>query len=205
MNSLKKAALFINFEGIDNAGKSTLIADLQKQFSKSLPVHVTKELTTDVGFLIIEKLKNHSLNSYERILLFAADRQQRFSKQIKPKLKSRCLFLADRWIFSAIAYQCAENSSLRDYVTEVNRIFIKPDVTFYIDIMARESIRRGNLSNKNNYPQSFLNKVRKEYLILADEYSFIKINGMREYSLVKSEVQQKVQEMVKCLWPDFAN
>lgn len=58
MTSLRKLPLFINFEGIDNAGESTLIADLQKEFSKRLTVHVTKELTTDVGILIVEKLKN---------------------------------------------------------------------------------------------------------------------------------------------------
>lgn len=84
-------------------------------------------------------------------------------------------------------------------MTEVNRIFIKPDLTFYIDITARESIRRGESLNRNNYPQSFLNKVRNEYLKLAEEYAFVKINGMREYSLVKNEVQKKIQEMLKNL------
>lgn len=199
MKSHKKIYLFINFEGIDNSGKSTLIADIQKELSKSLTIHITKELTTNVGLLIKKKLKNKSLDSYEKVLLFAADRQRRYSRHISPKLKSRCLFLSDRWFFSAIAYRCAENSSIREYVTGVNKIFVKPDFTFYIDITARESIRRGKLLNKNNYPQSFLNKVRKEYLSLAEEYDFTKIDGMREYDSVKDEVVNKIKEIIKNL------
>ena len=197
MYSYKKPSIFINFEGIDNTGKSNLVADIQKELHEVITVYTTSELNTDVGSLILTKLYNKLLDPYEKVLLFAADRQKRYSKDMKDKLKSKCLFLSDRWFFSAIAYRCAEDPSIRGYVREVNKIFILPDFTFYIDISANESIKRGKSLNKNRYLKTYLNKVRKEYLSLIIEYNFIKINGMRKYNLIKDEIINKIKELLK--------
>lgn len=196
MTSTKKKALFINFESIDNAGKSTLISDIKREFCKYIPVYITNELTTDVGAILLQKLKDKSLDIYEKVLLFAADRQQRYSKDIRPKLNTRCLFLSDRWFYSAIAYRCAEDPSIKSYVEEVNKIFIKPNVTFYIDITAAESIKRGKIADKIYYTQSFLNKVRREYLNLISHYNFIMIDGQRQYELVKKDVFIKIENLL---------
>lgn len=188
MNSFKKPSYFINFEGIDCSGKSTLIGDIKKEFSKTIPVFMTKELTTDIGSIILKKLKLHTMDPYEKVLLFAADRQQRYLKEMREKLKTRCLFLSDRWFYSAIAYRCAEDPSIRDYVIRTNSIFIKPDITFYIDITASESIRRGASSHRIYYSEPLLDKVREGYLSLIEKYNFIKIDGMRDYNSVREEV-----------------
>jgi len=197
LKSSKKKALFVNFEGIDNAGKSTLISDIEREFRKHIPVHVTNELTTDVGAMILQKLKDSSLDIFEKVLLFAADRQQRYLRDMKRKLNTRCLFLSDRWFYSAIAYRCAEDPSIKSYVEEVNRIFIIPDVTFYIDITAAESVKRGQIADKTHYTQSFLNKVRREYLNLTSRYNFIVIDGQRRYELVKNDVFMEIEDLLK--------
>ncbi len=196
MNSFKKPSCFINFEGIDNSGKTTLVDDIKKEFSETIPVYVTRELTTDVGIIIRKKLESNTMDLYEKVLLFAADRQQRYSKEMKEKLETRCLFLSDRWFFSAIAYRCAEDSSIEDYVIQTNRIFIKPEITFYIDITASESIKRVVSSDKTYYNESFLDKVREVYLSLVGKYNFIKIDGMRDYDSVKEEVFCSVNKII---------
>ncbi|NOR17798.1 dTMP kinase [candidate division WOR-3 bacterium] len=196
MNSFKKPSYFINFEGIDCSGKSTLINDIKKEFSKTIPVFVTKELTTDIGSIILKKLKLHTMEPYEKVLLFAADRQQRYSKEMKEKLKTRCLFLSDRWFFSAIVYRCAEDPSIRGYVIHTNSIFIKPDITFYIDITASESIRRGASSHRTYYSEPLLDKAREGYLSLVEKYNFIKIDGMRDYNSVREEVFRLVNKII---------
>lgn len=196
MTLTRKKSLFINFEGIDNAGKSTLISDIKKEFCKCIPAYITRELTSDVGAILLQKLKDKSLDIYEKVLLFAADRQQRYSKDIRSKLNTRCLFLSDRWFYSAIAYRCAEDPSIKSYVEEVNKIFIKPNVTFYIDITVAESIKRGKFADKNYYTQSFLNKVRREYLNLVSHYNFIMIDGQRQYELVKNDVFIKIENLL---------
>ncbi|MBA7578358.1 Thymidylate kinase [subsurface metagenome] len=196
MNSFKRPSYFINFEGIDNSGKSTLINDIKKEFSKTIPVFVTKELTTDIGSIILKKLKLHTMDPYEKVLLFAADRQQRYSKEMKEKLKTRCLFFSDRWFFSAIAYRCAEDPSIEDYVMQTNRIFIKPDITFYIDITASESIRRSASSHRTYYGEHLLDKVREGYLSLVEKFNFIKIDGMRDYNSVREEVFCSINKII---------
>ncbi len=196
MNSFKKPSYFINFEGIDNSGKTTLVDDIKKDFFETIPVYVTKELTTDVGLMIRKKLGSNTMDSYEKVLLFAADRQQRYLKEMKEKLKTRCLFLSDRWFFSAIAYRCAEDPSIEDYVMQTNRIFIKPEITFYIDITASESIKRVASSDKTYYNESFLDKAREVYLSLVEKFNFIKIDGMRDYNLVREEVFRSVNKII---------
>ena len=196
MNSFKKPSYFINFEGIDNSGKTTLVDDIKKEFFKTISVHVTKELTTDVGSIIRKKLGSNIMDSYEKVLLFAADRQQRYLKEMKQKLKTRCLFLSDRWFYSAIAYRCAEDSSIEDYVIQTNRIFIKPDITFYIDITASESIRRSASSHRTYYGEHLLEKAREGYLSLVEKFNFIKIDGMRDYNSVKEEVFCSINKII---------
>ena len=196
MNPFERPSYFINFEGIDNSGKSTLINDIKKEFSKTIPVFVTKELTTDIGSIILKKLKLHTMDPYEKVLLFAADRQQRYLKEMKEKLKTRCLFLSDRWFFSAIAYRCAEDPSIRDYVIHTNSIFIKPDITFYIDITASESIRRSALSHRTCYGEHLLDKAREGYLSLVEKFNFIKIDGMRDYNSVREEVFCSINKII---------
>ena len=196
MNSFKRPSCFINFEGIDNSGKTTLVNDIKKEFSETIPVYVTRELTTDVGIIIRKKLESNTMDSYEKVLLFAADRQQRYLKEMKGKLETRCIFLSDRWFFSAIAYRCAEDSSIEDYVIQTNKIFIKPEITFYIDITASESIKRVASSDKTYYNESFLDKAREVYLSLVEKFNFIKIDGMRDYNSVKEEVFFSVNKVI---------
>lgn len=189
-------ALFVNFEGIDNSGKTTLIKDIKKIYEDKLPVYVTYELTTDVGKLALKKLKKNDMSYYEKVLLFAADRVIRFEKNLKKVLEKRCLIISDRWIYSAIAYRSAENRALKDYVESVNNIFLKPDINFYIDITPEESERRGIINDKNNYTVSHLKKVRKEYLSIVNEYNLILIDGMRDYEKVKNDIITRIQESV---------
>ncbi len=196
MDSLKRPSYFINFEGIDCSGKSTLIGDIKKEFSKTISVYVTRELTTDVGIIIGKKLGSNTMDLYEKVLLFAADRQQRYSKEMKEKLKTHCLFLSDRWFYSAIAYRCAEDPSIRDYVIRTNSIFIKPDTTFYIDITASESIKRSEPLQRTCYSEPLLYKAREVYLSLVEKFYFIKIDGMRDYNLVKEEIFCSVNKII---------
>jgi dTMP kinase len=184
----KRNSLFINFEGIDNSGKTTLIKDIKEIFEKEYSVYITRELTTDVGRLTLKKLKKNNISLYEKVLLFAADRVIRYEKDLKKIINDPCLIISDRWFYSALAYRSAEDESLKDYVVTVNRIFMKPDINFYIDITPEESARRGIINDKNNYTASLLGKVRNEYKKMIIEHKFVFIDGMKDYNIVKEEI-----------------
>ena len=181
-------SLFINFEGIDNSGKTTLIKDIKKIFETEVTVYITYELTTDVGLLTLEKLKKNDISEYEKVLLFAADRIIRYEKDLKKIINNHCLIISDRWFYSAIAYRTAKDLSLKDYVISVNKIFLKPDINFYIDITPEESARRCIINDKNNYTASFLGKVRNEYQKMINGNGLIFIDGMRDYHKIKDEI-----------------
>jgi dTMP kinase len=176
-----RPSFFVAFEGIDNTGKSTLVEDIRREFSTKIPVYTTKEFTSDIGCLLLSRLANRNIDFYEKVLLFAADRQQRLVQNFAAHLEKRCLCVADRWYFSALAYRYAENPSAIDYVRDVNRIFPRPDLTILVDISAKESIHRGRPLNKNNYEEDLLEEVRDAYKRLAQEEGFITVDGMRPY------------------------
>lgn len=70
--------MIIALEGIDNAGKTTIGHYLQDYFSKeNIKVVLSKELTTDVGEVIKNRIHRGGLSPISKAFLFAADRQLR--------------------------------------------------------------------------------------------------------------------------------
>nr|WP_314888794.1 dTMP kinase [uncultured Campylobacter sp.] len=104
--------MYILFEGIDGAGKSTQIARLAAAFPQAI---VTKEPGgTKLGKNLREiLLKENDLDKRAEILLFLADRAEHFGKIIKPN--SNKMILSDRGFVSGMAYALAgENFSFEE-------------------------------------------------------------------------------------------
>ena len=96
--------MYILFEGIDGAGKSTQIARLAAAFPQAI---VTKEPGgTKLGENLREiLLKENDLDKRAEILLFLADRAEHSGKIIKPN--SDKMILSDRGFVSGMAYALA--------------------------------------------------------------------------------------------------
>ena len=104
--------MYILFEGIDGAGKSTQIARLAAAYPQAI---VTKEPGgTKLGKNLREiLLKENDLDKRAEILLFLADRAEHFGKIIKPN--SNKMILSDRGFVSGMAYALAgENFSFEE-------------------------------------------------------------------------------------------
>ena len=191
--SYSQRALFVAFEGIDNGGKTTLIQDVKAALESRFPVTISRELTTDVGRLLLTRLKRGSASSFEKTLLFAADRQRRLDEGFADALSRPGICLADRWTASAIAYRCAEDPALEGYVRAVNAVFPKADLTLLIDISETTSVERGARAGKNNYGAALLEKVRKQYGRIARADAFMVIPGERPYADVRRDVLAKIE------------
>ena len=176
--------LLIALEGIDNAGKTTIIQKLEAEFGQTLGAVMTKELTSFLGPYIKDGLRQSGLSAIDKVLLFAADRHLRWTKILQTEPVPRIL-LADRWVYSAIAYRCADNFELASYVEEVNRVFPNPDLTIFIDITASESLSRG----EETYTESYLDGVRAQYHRLVDERGLVRVDGMKSASQVHAQVR----------------
>jgi len=189
------SGVLIALEGLDNAGKTTMLRSIKAAFKSSESVVVTRELTTWLGRVIKPRIRR--LSSHDKVLLFAADRQLRMEGKIAPALARGALCVADRWVTSALAYRCAENAALEEYVRRVNAIFPVPSLTILISISAQESIRRGLRLKKNNYPVEFLAEVEKQYRRLAEGGEAVTINGMVESRTVRAEVEDLIRETLR--------
>jgi dTMP kinase len=92
--------MYIAFEGIDTAGKSTQIELLGEKLENAI---LTKEPgATQIGKTIRELVLQGELSKQAEVLLFLADRAEHIEKVIKPNLDK--IILSDRSLISNIAY-----------------------------------------------------------------------------------------------------
>ena len=169
--------MIVVLEGIDNCGKTTTSEQLSQYFKRTgRSVHISKELTTDVGSLIKNASSTSPFSPIMKTFLFAADRQLRLEEIEKSNKYD--VYIFDRYLYSAIAYREAEGID-RHWVQEINR-FIPPfDIGFYIDISPEESIRRNTDAKFNiHYSLEYLSHVRESYLREVKDGNLIMIDGM---------------------------
>ena len=114
--------MYILFEGIDGAGKSTQIARLAAAFPQAI---VTKEPGgTKLGKNLREiLLKENDLDKRAEILLFLADRAEHFGKIIKPNLDK--MILSDRGFVSGMAYALAGGNFSFEELLSLNKFALQ--------------------------------------------------------------------------------
>ena len=109
------------------------------------------------------------------------------------------ILLFDRYVPSAMAYRMAEGVD-KDWVANLNSVFPKPDIGFFIDITPEESVRR-NTDAKCNIKASaeHLAKVREAYISILKENNLFPINGMQpiETILKKLLIFWRTIELIK--------
>ena len=173
--------MFISFEGVEGAGKSTQISRIATWFqSLGIEVVVTKEPGgTSLGESIRKMLLDpHTQidNNNTELLLFFADRLEHVQQVIKPALHCGKVVLCDRYIDSTWAYQQGGRelpATLLQCLSEL--ITIMPDLTFLLDIHPLEGLKRarkrGHLDRFEQSEVNFHMRVRKTYLRRASEFS----------------------------------
>ena len=138
--------MYILFEGIDGAGKSTQIARLAAAYPQ---VIVTKEPGgTKLGENLREiLLKENDLDKRAEILLFLADRAEHFGKIIKPNLDK--MILSDRGFVSGMAYALAGGNFSFEELLNLNKFALQGNFPQKIVFFkADESTLRSRLGSR---------------------------------------------------------
>ena len=138
--------MYILFEGIDGAGKSTQIARLAAIFPQAI---VTKEPGgTKLGENLREiLLKENDLDKRAEILLFLADRAEHFGKIIKPNLDK--MILSDRGFVSGMAYALAGGNFSFEELLNLNKFALQGNFPQKIVFFkADESTLRSRLGSR---------------------------------------------------------
>lgn len=189
--------MLVIFEGLDNCGKTTLVEMIKNYYLNiGVDAEISKEFETNIGRELKQMAKEGTLDPILKAYLFATDRYIRMKSIRLEDLKNK-IMLFDRYVPSALAYRMAEGVN-KDWVTNINLVFPKADIGFFIDITPNESVKR-NTDTKFNIKATpeHLNKVRDAYLSILEENNLIYINGMQSIDKIFNEVIQKIEEFRK--------
>jgi dTMP kinase len=151
--AIHKTGVLIAVEGIDGAGKTTLVHELGIRLKEHVacPVVVTKEPGgTPLGLQLRELLQHQemALAPQAECLLFMADRAQHFAHIVIPALANGAIVLSDRMGDSSLAYQSYGRGHDSGIITMLNQWTmhgILPNCTLYLKIpvdLAYERMRQ---------------------------------------------------------------
>jgi dTMP kinase len=173
--------VLVTFEGIEAAGKSTLIAALNEELTtRGNVVLVTREPGgTPLGDALRSVFLDPALavDPIAEVMLLNASRAQLVADVIAPALKARSVVLCDRFFDATVAYQgygrgLNVDSLLEICLTATHRI--APDLTFLIDIpvaLSQARVRaRGGADRLEREDVAFHTRVRDGYLALAERF-----------------------------------
>ena len=164
--------MLVTFEGIEAAGKSTLIAALHEELTtRGNVVLVTREPGgTPLGDAVRAVFLDPTfvLDPVAEVMLLNASRAQLVANVIAPALKARSVVLCDRFFDATVAYQgygrgLNVESLLEICLTATHRI--APDLTFLIDIpveLSQARLRaRGGTDRMEREGTEFHTQVRE--------------------------------------------
>ncbi len=189
--------LFIVLEGIDGAGKTTIANMLLRYLSgKGYNTIYTYEPYDSLYVEILKTKYNELRDAYLDALTYAADRVIHLKTVIKPYLEKNYIVICDRYFYSSVAYQSAQGAPL-DWILEINKFALKPDIAIYLDIEPEIGLRRRR-KLKSRFPEyevlDFLVKVRNAYLELVNRGMLTLIDARREVNTVFKEVIEIVEK-----------
>lgn len=180
--------MYIVFEGIDGAGKSTQIQMLKDWLeANGFRVETLVEPTdSEVGKLIRKVLQrpDAQTDSVQKTLglLFAADRML-----IMDKLNDESkVIISDRSFISSLAYQ-----EPQEWVEVLNKYAKKPDLLILLDLDVKTSVAR--TSGEDTFEnEEFLTKVKENYLNLVGNYEHQIIDANNGVNKVSSDIKKAV-------------
>jgi dTMP kinase len=204
--------IFISFEGIDGAGKSTHIDALAQAFrAQGRAVTLTRE---PGGTPLAEKLRvlvlNDAMDAMTEALLVFAARRDHLQQLIEPALARGDVVLCDRFTDATFAYQGAGRgfdlkilSFLERTVQSVQGLepdFIRnPDLTVWFDLAAVIAAQRlAGARSPDKFeaqPVEFFRRVSEGYLnrMTACPSRFARIEANQTREAVWQEVLHAVQ------------
>jgi dTMP kinase len=168
-----KQGLFITFEGVEGAGKTTQIAMLRAALEREgRRVCVTREPGGDaVAEGVRQLLLSQEMSPRAELLLFLASRAQNVERVIKPELAQGAVVICDRFIDSSVAYQGVARGLGRDTVAALNEFAtggLTPAMTFLLDLEPETGLARQTDRNRMEAESlRFHQQVREGYLAEA--------------------------------------
>jgi len=205
-----QSGLFISFEGIDGAGKSSHIEALAHAFKAAgRTVVQTRE---PGGTPLAEKLRNMVLHDpmdplCEALLVFAA-RRDHLNQVIEPALARGDVVLCDRFTDATFAYQGAGRGFNVDVLGQLekwvqalpNGALRQPDITVWFALdpaIAAVRLRAARLPDRfESQPLAFFQNVHNGYAARAasDPLRFARLDASESMDQVRQSLLQQMRQ-----------
>ena len=224
--------LFISFEGVDGAGKTTQVQRAHDYLQEcGLRSQVTREPGgTPVG-LTIRELVLHGLAAFPSVavtggtdvvdasddlaprteaLLYAADRAEHVAQVVRPALERGDIVLCDRYLDSSVAYQAGGRDLSADVIRRLSLWAsqgLMPKRTYLLDADPSQSESR--LDHEPDRLESagddFQQHVRQAFLQLAQKEPdrFLVIDATQSIDQVWQIIQDDLDKLVEGREPDL--
>ncbi len=227
-----KQSKFIVIEGLDGSGKSTQLELLQSYLEEKdiafRHIHFPRLAEGIYGTLVADFLRG-AFGKLEDVhpklvaLLYAGDRKD-FASTITHWLNEGYLVIADRYVYSNIAFQCAkrpdsnEKQEIKQWILNLEYEYLKipvPDLSLFLDVSttaAAKAISGDDLRTSREYlsggqdihesDMDFQARVHQEYLdLIQSETDFHLLRCVNDHGERLSpgqthhEIIRKLQEM----------
>ncbi len=212
-----KPGIFISFEGIDGAGKSSHVQAVADAFTQAQrQVVLTRE---PGGTPLAEKLRDMVLHdsmdpSSEVLLMFAA-RRDHLQQVIEPALARGEVVVCDRFTDATFAYQGAgrgfDLNVLRQLELWVQALpsggLRQPDLTLWFSLdpaIAAERLSNARVPDRfEAQPAAFFAKVHQGYSdrLQADSKRFARIDASASLEQVREEVMNVLHQRLNLQIP----
>lgn len=141
--------MFITFEGVEGAGKTTVVQAIAVALrERGASLLITREPGgSELGQELRRLLLGTSmdLDPLAELCLFLADRAQHVAKVIRPALARGDIVLCDRYTDSTLAYQGSARGLDMDQLRLLNQVVtarLVPDLTLLLDLPVEAGLAR---------------------------------------------------------------
>ncbi len=172
--------MFIVFDGVDGAGKSTQL-DMFVQWLRDQGHDVvtckdpgSTELGEQIRKILLDK-HDVPISMRAEMMLFTTARTQLIEQVVRPALEKRQIVVLDRYIFSTVVYQGYAGNLDPGELWTINLLAtgsLLPDITFILDIPIDVAMERlGNtLDRVESRGKEYFERVRQGFLAESERW-----------------------------------
>jgi len=199
----------IAIEGIDGAGKSTLIKYVSEKLKESniptVVINTREEKQENLFNLIIQQY--HLKNDSSAYMFFFQMLHACKVERVKKALNDGNIVIADRWDFSFFVYHqnfgflSKESNQLLKDISRLAFNDLRPDLGIYLDVKLEKAIDRRLWRGET---LSDIKKEKKMYKIIQKSYKKLAINqcweivdANQDFETTKNIVFKTIKETIK--------
>lgn len=187
----------IVLEGIDGAGKTTILKRLQQDSAFSHWIFSQEPTDSEYGRRLRHLLEEGVYSQRELLELFLSDREDHVKKLILPFLRAGKTIVLDRYYLSTVAYQGVEFQDLWKLLSTNETIAPLPDLVIYLELSYETAMER--VSYRGNKKSLFeredlLKRIAENYERILGLFNVLRIRSQNSLDKVYREVCSALEE-----------